>query len=196
MINIIGGKYKGKKLEVPKGNVRPTTSHKRESIFSKLESIALKNNYELYNNKCFIDLFAGTGSLGLESISRGASFAYFFEINSKVSQILKKNCLNICQKNHFKIIEQDSSKVHLNKKNIILPIAAIFIDPPYKTNPIKNILHKFIKEDILDNETIIIIESEKNTKFEITENYNLINQKIYGKTKIAYLQKSRKVLLS
>ena len=183
MINIIGGKYKGKKLEVPNNNVRPTTSHKRESIFSKLESIALKNNYQLYNNKCFIDLFAGTGSLGLESISRGASFAFFFEINFEVSQILKKNCLNICQKNQFEI-------------NIFLPIAAICIDPPYKTNPIKDILHKFVTDDILDNDTVVIIETDKNTQFEITENYNLINQKIYGKTKIAYLQKSRKVLLS
>ena len=113
-----------------------------------------------------------------------------------MSQILKKNCLNICQKNQFEIIEKDSSKVHLNEINIFLPIAAIFIDPPYKTNPIKDILHKFVTDDILDNDTVVIIETDKNTQFEITENYNLINQKIYGKTKIAYLQKSRKVLLS
>ena len=82
MINIIGGKYKRAKLEVPIQNVRPTSAIKREAIFSILESYASKNSYDLYANKCFIDLFAGSGSLGLEAISRGSAFGYFFEIDN------------------------------------------------------------------------------------------------------------------
>ena len=81
MINIIGGKFKGTKLQVPENIVRPTSSIKREAIFSILESYALQNSYDLYEKKCFIDLFAGSGSLGLEAVSRGASHAYFFESN-------------------------------------------------------------------------------------------------------------------
>ena len=82
MINIIGGKFKGKKIEVPNKRVRPTSSMKKEAIFSILESYAVNDNFSLYDGKCFIDLFAGSGSLGIESISRGASFAYFYELNS------------------------------------------------------------------------------------------------------------------
>ena len=82
MISIIGGKYKGSKLQVPSKDVRPTSAIKRSSIFSVLESYALKNAYNLYENQCFIDIFAGSGSLGLEAISRGARFSYFFENNN------------------------------------------------------------------------------------------------------------------
>ena len=107
MINIIGGKFKRKKIEVPKKEVRPTSAIKREAIFSILESYAFDNSFDLYSNKCFIDLFAGSGSLGLEAISRGASFSYFYELNNNVIKILKKNCEAICKKKEFKIFQKD-----------------------------------------------------------------------------------------
>ena len=91
MINIIGGKYKGVKLKVPENFVRPTSAFKREAIFSILESHSLKKLYDPYKDKCFIDLFAGSGSLTLEAISRGASFGYFFELNNEVCKILSHN---------------------------------------------------------------------------------------------------------
>ena len=65
MPNIIGGKYKGTLLEVPLEKVRPTSTMKREAIFSSLESYAYKNSLDLYKNKCFVDLFAGCGGLSL-----------------------------------------------------------------------------------------------------------------------------------
>ena len=65
---------------------------KREAIYSILESYALKNSYDLYADKCFIDLFAGSGSLGLEAISRGSAFGYFFEIDNEVLNTLTFNC--------------------------------------------------------------------------------------------------------
>ena len=104
MINIIGGKYKRKKIEVPSTEVRPTSAKKREAIFSVLESYAIKEDFDLYNNKCFIDLFAGSGSLGLESISRGAFFSYFYENQNDICEILLKNCKNLCEENK-KILE-------------------------------------------------------------------------------------------
>ena len=92
MINIIGGIKKRTKIQVPLNNVRPTSIKKRESIFSIIESYGLKNNINIYNKKNIFDLCAGSGALGLEAISRGAGFVYFYENNNNVICFLKKNC--------------------------------------------------------------------------------------------------------
>ena len=80
MISIIGGFKKRTKLEVINKNVRPTSSYKREAIFAILESKAKKNDIEIYQKKCFLDLYAGAGAVGLEAISRGIEFSFFFEM--------------------------------------------------------------------------------------------------------------------
>ena len=79
MPSIIGGKYKRSKMEVPSKLVRPTSAIKREAIFSILESYALKNSIDIYKNKSIIDVFAGSGLVGLEAISRGIKKSYFIK---------------------------------------------------------------------------------------------------------------------
>ena len=189
MITIIGGKYKRKKINVPLEEVRPTSSLKREAIFAILESYAFKNSFNLYKNKCFIDLYAGSGSFGLEAISRGASFAYFYEINSNVSKILNKNCKLICNKNEYKIFQKDIMNVDSFK--IEYPLSSIFIDPPYDLKVTDQLLNKIINSNILTNKSIVVVETEKNYLFKIPNSLNVINEKKYGKTKITFLQKLR-----
>ena len=91
MPNIIGGKYKRTKVEVPSKLVRPTSAIKREAIFSILESYAIQNSIEVYKNKSIIDVFAGSGLIGLEAISRGMQTSYFIENNESVLKILKNH---------------------------------------------------------------------------------------------------------
>ena len=110
MLNIISGSKKRVKLDVPTVNVRPTSSKKREAIFSIIESKILKNKNDIYSNKYFLDLFAGSGSLGLEAISRGAKYCYFYEKVKEVLQTLKSNCIKICEFNNYEIIEKDITK--------------------------------------------------------------------------------------
>ena len=84
-MKIIGGLNKRTIIQVPKYNVRPTSAQKREYIFAIIESYGIKNDYNIYNQANVLDLFAGTGSLGLEAVSRGADFGYFYENNSGIS---------------------------------------------------------------------------------------------------------------
>ena len=87
---ISGGQAKGIPLEVPKGiEIRPSTQANRESLFSSLGERILGIN--------FLDLFAGTGSYGLEALSRGAKNGHFVEKNRKAIQSIKKNHSNICK---------------------------------------------------------------------------------------------------
>ena len=185
MLNIIGGSTKRAKLDVPTVNVRPTSSKKREAIFSILDSKILKNKNDTYSNGYFLDLFAGSGSLGLEAISRGAKYCYFYEIAKEVIKTLESNCLKICKYNNYKIIKKDITKSFFEE--IDNPLSVIFIDPPYTLAPFENILHNLLKANLILKDTIIIIESEKKTKINFPYLMKTIDERYYGKTKITFL---------
>ena len=185
MPNIIGGKYKKTSLDVPSKQVRPTSAFKREAIFSILESYAIKHSIEIYKNKSIIDIFAGSGLVGLEAISRGMEKAYFIENSDNVIKILKKNCQKICKKNEFEIIPRNA--IHgLDEKFVIEP-SIIFIDPPYKKENINLLLLKILKNKIKLKKTFVIIETSKGEKIAIPEGFTFFKEKIYGKTKILFL---------
>ena len=130
-------------------------------------------------------MFAGTGSLGLEAISRGAVFGYFYENNSNVILNLKKNCLKICKNNKFKIINEDI--LNSRFKDINKKISIVFIDPPYNIKLFEKIFININQSKILSKNAIIIIECYKKTKINIPHYYNCFNERIYGKTKIFFL---------
>ena len=185
MPNIIAGKYKKTKLEVPTQLVRPTSALKREAIFSIIESYAMQNSIEIYKNKSIIDIFAGSGLIGLEAISRGIKKSYFIENNKSVVKVLKKNCKKICKNNEYEIIHEKA----INGLDTLFSInpSLIFIDPPYNKENIRLILLKIIKNKIKSKNTIIIIEAEKNEQILIPTEFNLFKEKIYGKTKLIFL---------
>ena len=185
MPNIIGGKYKKTKLDVPSKMVRPTSAFKREAIFSILDSYAIKHSIEIYKNKSIIDIFAGSGLVGLEAISRGMDKAYFIENNDNVIKILEKNCQKICKKNEFEIITVNAIN-SLDEEFIIKP-SIIFIDPPYKKENINLLLLKILKNKIKSEYTFVIIETSKEEKITIPEDLTLFREKVYGKTKILFL---------
>lgn len=188
MINIIGGKFRGKKINVPNEGVRPTSAIKREAIFSILESYANKNSIDLYNNKCCIDMFAGTGSIGLEAISRGITFAYFFENNEIINKNLSENCNKICNRDQFEI--NNENLLNNYNLNINYAVSFLFIDPPYKLNPFESILKKILENNILDNNSVIITESGKSNVIPVINSIKIIKEKNYGKTKITFLKKN------
>ena len=185
MLNIIGGQKKRAKLDVPTSKVRPTSSKKREAIFSIIENNFTNSTANIYSNRYFLDLFAGSGSLGLEAISRGAKFCYFYEIANDVTKILENNCLKICKNDNFKIVKQDIAKSLF--KEINNPLSIIFIDPPYTLIPFKKILYNLLKTNFIQREAIIIIESEKRTKINFPSLIKIIDERFYGKTKITFL---------
>ena len=185
MPNIIGGKYKRTKLNVPNDLVRPTSALKREAIFSIIESYSLKHSIEIYKNKSIIDMFAGSGLIGLEAISRGMSMSYFIENNNNVKKILEKNCKKICKNQEYEIILSKA----ITALDYIFKIkpSIIFIDPPYKKENIKVILKKILKNKININNTIIVIETAKEENVIIPIEFNIFKEKTYGKTKLLFI---------
>ena len=183
-MRIIAGNFKGKKILEPKDKeTRPLKDLTKESIFNIINhSNKFSVNLEGSN---VLDLFSGTGSFGLECLSRKAKKVTFVENYEHILPILKKNLLNLKSINNYQIIEKDILKIteiiSLNQKFDI-----IFLDPPYKENNINNFLNIIIKNKLLNNNGIIIIHRHKRKIDIFPTSFKVIEEKVYGISKIIF----------
>lgn len=155
-MRIIGGKFKGKKLLLPKNkDTRPLRDIVKESIFNIVNHSNLINlNIE---NSNILDLFSGSGSFGLECISRGAKKVIFIE-KVEAIDILKKNLRDF---DNYKVIEQDCFKYFEYKRNLEIFFDIIFLDPPFKELKINNIIDNIVKFKLLKDNALMIIHRHK-----------------------------------
>jgi len=166
---ITAGIYKGHKIVVPDEKiVRPTLSKAREGIFSTLFSLID------FNGKIFLDVFAGSGIMGLEALSRGFKSALALEKNPKVARILKENYKKIGLEPN--LITGDSLKLlpKINKK-----FDVIYLDPPYLSGIYEESLKKIKENSLLKDGGIAILEHVTDINWE-DFGFKLIKQKNYS----------------
>ncbi len=183
-MRIIAGDFKGKKILEPKDKeTRPLKDLTKESIFNIItHSNKFSINLEQSN---ILDLFSGTGSFGLECLSRRAKHVTFVENYKKILPILKKNLLNLKSTKSYKIVEQDIlKKLKITEFNEKFDI--IFLDPPYKENNLYKLLSLIINFKIIKNDGIIIIHRHKKQKDKLPNSFKIIEEKIYGISKIIF----------
>ncbi|MDA3897805.1 MAG: 16S rRNA (guanine(966)-N(2))-methyltransferase RsmD [Desulfobacteraceae bacterium] len=180
-MRIISGSFKGKKLFSLKGSAtRPTADRVRESIFNILASNIA--------NASVLDLFAGTGALGLEALSRGAANAVFIDSSASAVQIIQKNILACKTENRVQVIRWDIAKNINCLPPDTLAFDLVFMDPPYNKNYILPALKKLMKQNILkDGSTIIIEHSGAEPVPQNHPGIQLADQRIYGKTLVSFL---------
>jgi 16S rRNA (guanine966-N2)-methyltransferase len=183
-MRIIAGKLKGKKILEPRDiNTRPLKDLTKESIFN---IIIHSNKLNLrFENSKVLDLFSGVGSFGLECLSRGASNITFIENYLGVLPILKKNILNLNSQDNSLIIEIDIIN-NLNFKVFKRKFDIIFMDPPYKEKNLTNLLAKIIEFNILNDDGIIIIHRHKSEKDVFPKQFEIIEERRYGVSKIIF----------
>ena len=185
MMRIISGSYKGKKILEPKDILtRPLKDLTKESIFN---IIAHSNKFNLNLTESFIlDLFSGVGSFGLECLSRGAKKVVFVENYHGVLTVLKKNLTNLKNLNNYEILEEDISNINIYTK-FNHKFDLIFLDPPYKLKSLDIILKNLSDKKILKKNGIIILHRHKNQKDIFPSNFNIIEEKIYGISKVLFI---------
>jgi len=172
-LRIISGKYKGKNLKgFSIDGTRPTMDRVKESLFGIIQN-------KLINSNC-LDLFSGSGSLGLEALSNGANSCVFVDKNKEVIDILKSNLLNI---ENTIIIKKDYES-YLKECNTKFDI--IFLDPPYELNLISLSIKLILKNNLLNENGLIICEYEKE---KIEFDLEIIKEKKYGSTNIRIYKK-------
>ena len=186
-MRIIGGKLKNKKLEFPKNLItRPLKDSVRENIFNILRH---SNNFDVDIKKSYVlDVYAGTGSFGLECVSREASKVVFFENDMGAIKNLKKNIKNLNCEDKTLLILDDVLKF-LNLKFLDFykkKFDIIFFDPPYRDEKFIEIIKKMKKEDLVNKKHIIILHREKNTEGQIENYLNIVENRIYGRSEIFF----------
>ena len=184
-MRVISGKLKGKKILLPKDNLtRPLRDLVKESIFNLLEhSNKLKVSI---TNANVLDLFSGSGSFGLEIISRGAKKVTFVENYSPAYEILSKNIINLQCKNESEIINYNCFDYidKLNKEELKFDL--IFLDPPFKEKEINSLIEDIKNKELLNKDGIIILHRHKKDDVALTSYLNIIEQRSYGISKITF----------
>jgi len=184
-MRVISGKARGCKLYTLEGeNTRPTLDRVKEALFSKIQMKLEDANV--------LDLFSGSGALGIESLSRGAKFAVFCDISHEASMIVKRNL----EKTRF----QDVSKLYETKfentleklKNEKIKFDVVFLDPPYKTDYIKRALELIMEYDLLNRDAIAILETDEQDRIiKEIENIDLdiFDIKRYGRVSLIFVER-------
>ena len=179
-MKVVAGLYKGRNIEGYNiEGTRPTQDRVKENLFNIIN--------ESIKGKVVLDLFSGSGNLAIESLSRGAKFAYLVDNNIKSINTIKKNINNIGITN-CKIINSNYKEAlnYLIDNNIKIDI--IFLDPPYKTNYIEESINIIVNNDLLNDKGIIICESDSIDKIVYPEELECIKDKKYGDKYIIILK--------
>ncbi len=187
MIKIIAGKYKNRLIPALKNaKYRPTTSKLREAIFSILHFGEFVK-YNIFSDSTnVLDLFCGTGSLGFESLSRGAGSVTFVDINNHHLKLIREFADLILANKNCKTLNLDVLNLPQSTKQYNL----VFIDPPYHNNLTPKALSQLITKSWLQDKCILIVEIAKTDELVIEDfaELRLLKQKIYGDTKLLILE--------
>ncbi len=187
-MRIISGLFKGKKILEPKDNkTRPLKDLTKESIFN---IITHSNKFKInLIDSNILDLFSGVGSFGLECLSRGVKKVVFIEYYNGVLSVLKKNLSNLKTMQNYEIFENNIYN-EVTFSSLKFKFDIIFLDPPYKDSKIKNLFENIKNFKLLNKNGIIIIHRHKKEKDIFPVGFNIIEEKIYGISKIIILSLS------
>lgn len=180
MMRIISGSRRGKKLVTLSGeNTRPTLERVKQAFFNAIQfDIA---------DKIVLDLFAGSGQLGLEALSRGAKFCYFNDMSSDATSVIKKN-IDLCK---FTQLSQLTCKSYIDcvkmfSRSSVRP-SLVFLDPPYGQNLVNDALSLMADQNVLADNSIIVCESAKDDVIDYN-GYELCKEYLYSDIKITILK--------
>lgn len=179
-MRVISGKARGLKLDTPKNqDVRPTTDRVKESLFNIINSYIIDSN--------ILDLFAGTGSLGIECLSRGAKNCVFVDKSKDSINIVKSNVKKARVENESTILNVDFKDALKRLSTQNQKFDVIFMDPPYYENMFIECLKIIDKFDLLDENGIIVVEHDTKDLFEDKiGRFNKSREKKYGNTTLTF----------
>lgn len=177
-IRIIGGKWRGRKLTVPTAEgLRPTTDRVRETLFNWLQ-------FELHDTRV-LDLFAGTGALAFEALSRGAAHAVMVEQYAPAARCLQQNMQTLDA--NGQVLQADALKVLLTPPEA--PFDVVFVDPPFRQQLLQPVISALAQPGWLTDNAWIYVETETELQAEWPANWQLHRDKRAGQVSYRLFQK-------
>lgn len=181
MLRIIAGQYKSRKIkDVPSKLTRPTTDKNKEVIFNSIG--------QFFNGGKCLDLFAGSGSLGIEAISRGMSSCDFVDKQYAAIKVIQTNIDGLNLREKTNIFKKDAIQY---LKNTQESYDLILLDPPYKLKPYQEVLELIACRQLLNNHGIIVMESDHQTSMTGVNDIQIIKEKTLGQSKITILERNK-----
>jgi 16S rRNA (guanine966-N2)-methyltransferase len=182
-MRIVGGRLRGRTLAAPKSQaVRPTSDRLRESLFN----ILVHAYGDPVAGARVLDLFAGTGALGLEAMSRGADYALFVDDGAEARALIRENVEALGLGGTTRIFRRDAGK--LGPAHPVEPFSLVFLDPPYAQGMAENALTSARAGRWLAPEALIVVEESVTAAFKAPEGFEEIERRAYGDTELIFLR--------
>lgn len=180
-MRIIGGTRRGFPLKRPKAaHVRPTTDMIKEALFNILLPVS---------GKSFLDVFAGTGSVGVEALSRGAALVFFIEKQNDLAKSIKALTKELGFEENTRIIPLDIKKGILQISQLDIKFDYVFIDPPYQKDLIEDTMIRIDQAGLIDDHSLIVIQHSKREPVRLPESrFSLEDQRTYGDSMLTFLK--------
>jgi len=182
-MRVVGGRLGSRPLTGPKSNaIRPTSDRLREALFN-----ILTHAYgDPVDGARVLDLFAGTGALGIEAISRGASFALLVDDGVEARSLLRANVESLGLGGVTRIFRRDATK--LGPAHPVEPFGLVFLDPPYGKGLAENALASAREGGWLKPQALIVVEEAADSGFKAPEGFEELERRVYDDTEFVFLR--------
>jgi 16S rRNA (guanine966-N2)-methyltransferase len=186
MLRIIAGKYRGRKIETKENaKIRPTGAKARGAMFNILMHGEFRGaEHSPLIDRRVVDVFCGTGALGLEALSRGAAHVTFVDQSAESISLVRANVSHMGETGNAQFIRTDSTSL----PRAHLECSLAFLDPPYGSGLAAKSLKSLDKNGWLKPGAIAVVETGAKEKFEAPEAYTLFDERKYGNTRIVFLR--------
>ncbi len=184
-MRIVGGEFRGRPLATPRTNaIRPTTDRTREAVFNVL---AHRFSDKLQGGRV-LDLFAGTGALGLEALSRGGAYGVFIEESAEGRGLIRDNVETFGLTGRTKIFRRDAAA--LGEAGTLAPFDLVFADPPYGKGLGERSLQSAKAGGWLRPGALCVVEEAAAAAFDAGSGFSVIDERNYGETVIRFIEAS------
>jgi 16S rRNA (guanine966-N2)-methyltransferase len=182
-MRIVGGEFRGRPLATPRSqSIRPTTDRTREAVFN-----VLAHRFpEKLQGVRVLDLFAGTGALGLEALSRGAAHCLFIEESAEGRGLIRTNVEAFGLQGRTKIFRRDATG--LGDVGTITPFGLVFADPPYGKGLGETALRSALRGGWLLSGALCVVEEAASASFAPGDGFSILDERSYGDTVIRFIE--------
>jgi 16S rRNA (guanine966-N2)-methyltransferase len=185
-MRIVSGRFKGRTLKAPgDAELRPTSDKVRQAIFNILEHSGFASDFTLEGVRV-VDLFAGTGALGIEALSRGARYCLFIEDAAESRAIIRENVEALGLTGASKIWRRDATS--LGALDTLAPFDLAFLDPPYRKGLLAPALKGLASGGWLKAGALVVAEAAEDESISIVEGYEVLDDRVYGDTRVAFMR--------
>jgi 16S rRNA (guanine966-N2)-methyltransferase len=185
-MRIVAGRHGGRAIAAPAGlETRPTADRVRESLFNILEHGDFAADGSPFRDRRVLDAFAGTGALGLEALSRGASSAVFLEKDREALAILRRNIAILGEEDRARVMPADATR----PPRAGFACAVAFLDPPYGSGLAATALGALAAAGWLTPDALAIVEVAAKEEFVPPPGFTMADERVYGAARLVFLQR-------